>query len=162
MTRKVAKNMRAVPKSPISARAQTHIAANTMNPNRFRRTNRRSSVAAPVYMYSTLTSSEGWMVNEPKFSQLPAPPRTSPSMTVMPSRPSAASAASHLTAFTRCRSLSHQPRKKNSATPMSRNSTCRNMSSGVLDAATAVPSVLRKKAMVSGSNPVRRTERMTR
>ena len=113
-------------------------------------------------MYSTLTSSLGCMVNEPKLSQLPAPPRTSPSMTVMPSRPSAASAASHRTALTRRRSLSHQPRTKNSATPIIRNSTWRNISSGVLDAQTSMPSVLRKNAIVSGSKPVRRTERMTR
>ena len=39
---------------------------------------------------------------------------------------------------------------------------CRNMSSGVAVAQTAVPSVVRKKASVSGSKPVRRTLRVTR
>ena len=48
MTRKVAKKMSAVPKSPISARAQTQMAEKTMKPNRFRLANSRSSVAAPV------------------------------------------------------------------------------------------------------------------
>ena len=74
----------------------------------------------------------------------------------------AASAASQRTALTRLRSRSHQPRKKKSATPIIRNSTCRNISSGVLEAQTSMPSVLRKKAIVSGSKPVRRTERITR
>ena len=48
MTRKVAKKISAVPKSPISARAQTQMAEKTMNTKRFRLANRRSSVAAPV------------------------------------------------------------------------------------------------------------------
>ena len=39
---------------------------------------------------------------------------------------------------------------------------CLNMSSGVPVAQTAVPRVVRKKARVSGSKPVRRTLRVTR
>ena len=48
MTRKVAKKMTAVPKSPMSARAMTQMAEKTMNTKRFRRAKSLSSVAAPV------------------------------------------------------------------------------------------------------------------
>ena len=46
ITRKAAKKTSAVPKSPISARAQTHTAENTINTKRFLRAKSLSSVAA--------------------------------------------------------------------------------------------------------------------
>ena len=48
MTRKVAKKITAVPKSPMSASAMTQMAEKTMNTKRLRRANSLSSVAAPV------------------------------------------------------------------------------------------------------------------
>ena len=48
MTRKHTKNTSAVPKSPIRARASTHMAEKAMKEYRFRSRNRCSSVAAPT------------------------------------------------------------------------------------------------------------------
>ena len=48
ITRKVAKNMSAVPKSPISASAMTQAAEKAMYEYRFRRRYSRSSVDAPT------------------------------------------------------------------------------------------------------------------
>ena len=59
MTRKVTKNISAVPKSLMSASAMTQTAEKPMKTIRFLVLNSLSSVAAPTYIYATFTNSDG-------------------------------------------------------------------------------------------------------
>ena len=57
---KVIKKIIAVPKSPMTARQQKQKPEKTMKIHRFFFWNSSSSVAAPIHINATFTSSEGW------------------------------------------------------------------------------------------------------
>ena len=69
ITRKVTKNIIAVPKSPMIARHPRQKTENAMNIVRFFFCCSSSSVAAPTYTKTIFTSSEGWNENPPICTQ---------------------------------------------------------------------------------------------
>ena len=90
------------------------------------------------------------------LSQFFAPQIVSLSSRLSARKPSAANAIGQRIARTRCRSRSHTPSAKKSASAARNKRHCRPMLSGAEDPATEKPTLVRKNAIVSGSNP--RTE----
>ena len=73
ITKKLTKNIKAVPKSPISARQMKQNPENSMNIKEFLFSISSSSDAAPTQMKASLTISDGCTESPPMLTQLAAP-----------------------------------------------------------------------------------------
>ena len=154
MIRNVTKKIMAVPKSPMSPRHPKQKAENPMNIQRFFFWKSSSSVAAPIQINATFTSSEGWKLNPPISSQFLAPKPIVPNIRLTMRSSAEPPMSSHLRDLLLSRFLIKTHMTNIIATPIAAAINCLYIFSGAELATTARLSVDRKNAIVSISKPV--------
>ena len=115
--RKVTKKMAAVPKSPIIANEQRQNAEKAINIVKFFFCCSSFSVAAPIYMNTIFTSSDGWKEKPPIFIQFCDPYFIVPKARFASNKTTLKVINKYAIFFVRSRSLKNQHRTKNKPRP---------------------------------------------
>ena len=162
MTRKVTKNIAAVPKSLIIARAPRQNIESPTNSVRFFLVKSSFRVAAPAYIKAIFTNSEGCIVVKPRSIQFCAPYCELPKTRFTSSSRTAAPIINMRMPFALFKSRRYQHRARNIISPSSIAMSCLSTDSGAAEAVTARLRVERKNAISSISKPTLRSERINR